>query len=102
MKEIQRRDFEQVTKNYINFILCYIEEDKKTQTAIKYCESLEVKNGFVKFHKFDVGTEYDILEQYDIVVNPTGLIFKDGKLVKKVPMDNINNNLSRILKELTD
>ena len=81
MKKIEKRDFEICGENGISVIVCVISfTDEKTEKCLKEIDDLNLQKYYIRSYCYNVGTDFDKIEQYSIINPPVVLIFKDGVL----------------------
>ena len=91
MHKILRRDFELQIENGINVIVCVIPFSLECKKCVKDLDDYSSQYPFVIYNVYDISSDLDISETYEIVDVPTILIFKDGVLVDKFVYTNLEN-----------
>jgi hypothetical protein len=81
MKKIEERDFEICAEVGITVIVCVVSpKDENTQKCLKEIDDLDLKKYYIKSYWYNVMTDYDKMEKFNIINPPVVLIFKDGNL----------------------
>lgn len=80
MKKIEKRDFEICSENGIVVIVCMISMDESTKKCLDDIDSLNLEKYYIRSYYYNVGTDFDKMEQYSIINPPIVLIFKDSQL----------------------